>query len=369
MTRITPLGTPAAVLALAASALGTTVPAGAQEPQVDTALYSTMEWRLIGPFRGGRSVAVAGVNGQSGTYYFGGVGGGVWKTEDAGVRWANVSDGFLRTASVGALAVAPSDPNVVYVGMGEHAPRGVTTSHGDGVYRSTDAGATWTHLGLESTRAVSRIVVHPTDPDRVFVAAQGPPYGPAEQRGIFRSHDGGTTWERVLFVNETAGASDLSMDPSNPRILYARVLGPPTRPVGCALWRAGKRNLEEHRRRRHVDPLDPGSPRSDGEGRGERFRCRSEPGLRHDRSGARWGSVPVGRRRTVVDAGERHPRAQVPAVVLHRGVRRSAGREHGVRPQRAVLEVHRRRPHVPIDSGGTRRQPTTCGSTRRTIAT
>ncbi len=184
-------------------------------------MYAPMAWRLIGPFRGGRSVAVAGVSGQPAVYYFGGVGGGVWKTTDAGVSWHNVSDGFLRTASVGAISVAPSDPNVVYVGMGEHAPRGVTTSHGDGVYRSTDAGRTWTHLGLERTRAISRIVVHPGDPDHVYVAAQGPPYGPGEERGVYRSRDGGATWEKILYVGETAGASDLSLDPANPRILYA----------------------------------------------------------------------------------------------------------------------------------------------------
>ena len=188
---------------------------------VDTTLYSTLQWRLVGPFRGGRSVAVAGVRGQPDVYYFGGVGGGVWKTVDRGITWNNVTDGYVGTASVGAIAVAPSDPNVVYAGMGEHAPRGVTTSHGDGVYRSTDAGRTWTHLGLEATRAISRIVVHPTDPDRVWVAAQGSPYGPTQDRGIYRSEDGGKTWTKVLFVSEDAGASDLSMDPTNPRILYA----------------------------------------------------------------------------------------------------------------------------------------------------
>ncbi len=189
--------------------------------QVDPELTSTMSWRLIGPFRGGRSVAVAGVVGDPSTYYFGGVGGGVWKTTDAGTGWNNVSDGFIKTASVGALAVAPSDPNVVYAGMGEHAPRGVTTSHGDGVYRSTDAGKTWTHLGLESTRSISRIVVHPDNPDHVYVAAQGAPYGPNEERGIYRSLNGGLSWDQVLYVNPTAGASELSMDPSNPRVLYA----------------------------------------------------------------------------------------------------------------------------------------------------
>jgi len=212
---------------LAAAAVAAAIVAGpsgaaAQSPApVDTSLYASMHWRLVGPFRGGRSVTVAGVRTQPDVYYFGGVGGGVWKTTDAGITWTNVTDGFLGTASVGAIAVAPSDPNVVYVGMGEHAPRGVTTSHGDGVYRSTDAGRTWTHLGLDATRSISRIVVHPTDPDRVWVAAQGSPYAPTEERGIYRSDDGGKTWTKVLFVSEDAGASDLSMDPTNPRILYA----------------------------------------------------------------------------------------------------------------------------------------------------
>lgn len=193
----------------------------AGDPLVDPAHYATLDWRLVGPFRGGRSVAVAGVPGHDRHYYQGTVGGGVWKTTNAGMSWENVSDGQLRTASVGAITVAPSDPNVVYVGMGEHAPRGVTTSHGDGVYRSTDAGRSWVHLGLDGTRAISRIIVHPTDPDVVYVAAQGAPYGASEERGVYRSHDGGATWERIHYVSETAGASELSMDPTNPRILYA----------------------------------------------------------------------------------------------------------------------------------------------------
>jgi len=188
--------------------------------QFDTALYQAMEWRNIGPFRGGRSVAAAGVPTRRLTYYFGGTGGGVWKTDDAGETWRNVSDGFFRTGSVGAIAVAESDPNVVYVGMGEHAVRGVTTSHGDGVYKSTDAGRTWQNMGLEKTRAISRIRVHPKDADLVYVAAQGAPYGPTEERGIYRSRDGGETWELVLNVDETTGASDLAMDRTNPRILY-----------------------------------------------------------------------------------------------------------------------------------------------------
>ena len=145
----------------------------------------------------------------------------MWKTTDAGTTWRNVTDGQLGTSSVGAVAVAESDPNVVYVGMGEHAIRGVMTSHGDGVYRSTDAGRTWTHLGLDRTRSISRIRIHPDDPDLVYVAAQGAPYGANPERGIYRSEDGGESWELVLAVDENSGASDLAMDMTNPRILYA----------------------------------------------------------------------------------------------------------------------------------------------------
>ena len=191
------------------------------EHAVSPALYQSMSWREIGPFRGGRSVAVTGVPSDPTTYYMGTVGGGIWKTGDAGITWTNVTDGQLGTSSVGALAVAESDPNVVYAGMGEHAVRGVMTSHGDGLYRSTDAGRTWTHLGLEATRHISRIRVHPHDPDLVYVAAQGAAYGANPERGVYRSTDGGGTWELVLFVSDEAGASDLSMDMTNPRILYA----------------------------------------------------------------------------------------------------------------------------------------------------
>ena len=194
-----------------------------EEPEypVDPALMQGMKWRNIGPYRGGRAVAVAGVADDIFTYYMGATGGGVWKTEDGGVSWKNVSDGFFKTGSVGAVEVAASDPNVVYVGMGEAPIRGVTTSHGDGVYKSTDAGKTWTHLGLEKTRQISRIQIHPKNPDVVYVAAQGNQWTTNPERGIYRSTDGGATWALVLHVDEKTGASDLSMDPTNPRILYA----------------------------------------------------------------------------------------------------------------------------------------------------
>jgi len=189
--------------------------------QIDADSFENLHWRNIGPYRGGRVVAVAGVPQKPRTFYFGGVGGGVWQTTDGGETWDNISDGQLKTSSVGAIAVAPSDPNVIYVGMGEHPIRGVMTSHGDGVYKSTDAGRTWRNVGLEKTRHISKIRIHPANPKIVYVAAQGAGYGPTKDRGVYRSQDGGETWEKLLFINETTGPSDLAMDPTNPRILYA----------------------------------------------------------------------------------------------------------------------------------------------------
>jgi len=183
-------------------------------------LLRTLSWRSIGPFRGGRVVAVAGDPVDPAVFYFGACAGGVWKTSDGGTYWENVSDGFLRTAAVGAVAVAESDPNVVYAGMGESTIRG-DVCHGDGVYRSTDAGRTWAHLGLADTRHIGRVRVHPSDPDLVYVAALGHAFGPNRERGVYRSRDGGRAWERVHFASERAGAVDLSMARGNPRILYA----------------------------------------------------------------------------------------------------------------------------------------------------
>ncbi|HKW77595.1 MAG TPA: glycosyl hydrolase [Candidatus Limnocylindria bacterium] len=183
-------------------------------------LLDKLEWRQAGPFRGGRVGAVAGDPKDRNTFYFGSTGGGVWKTQDAGHYWENMSDGFFKRASVGAIAVAGSDPNVVYVGMGESCIRG-NVSHGDGVYRSTDGGKTWAHLGLEKTRNIGKVRVHPGDPDTAYVAALGHAHGANPERGVYRTRDGGKTWKRVLFRNEKAGAIDLSVDANNPRILYA----------------------------------------------------------------------------------------------------------------------------------------------------
>ena len=185
------------------------------------AIFKPLKWRSIGPFRGGRSVAGTGVVGDPKTYYMGTTGGGLWKTEDMGVSWRNISDGYFKTGSVGAIAVAESDPNVVYVGMGEHAVRGVMTHHGDGVYKSTDAGKTWKKIGLDSSQHISRIVVDPKHPNIVFVAAQGALYSRSKERGVYKSIDGGATWKSVLYVDDKTGAAELSMDATNPRILYA----------------------------------------------------------------------------------------------------------------------------------------------------
>jgi len=182
--------------------------------------YEGLEFRNVGPFRGGRVTAVAGVRGQPLVYYFGGTGGGVFKTTDGGSNWTPMSDKDFKTGSVGAIGVAESDPNVIYAGMGEAPIRG-NVSHGDGVYKSTDGGKTWKNVGLKSTYQIARVRVHPRNPDLVYVAALGHVWGSNPERGIFRSKDGGKSWEKVLFVSEKTGASDLCMDPSNPRILYA----------------------------------------------------------------------------------------------------------------------------------------------------
>jgi photosystem II stability/assembly factor-like uncharacterized protein len=190
------------------------------EPSVDPALLSPLEFRSIGPLRGGRSTAVTGIHGNHRTFFMGSTGGGVWVTRDAGLTWRNLSDGYFDVASVGAIDVADSDPNVIWVGTGSACVRG-NASTGNGVYRSLDGGRTWEHAGLDDTGAIARVIVHPRDPDTVWVAALGHPFGPNEERGIFLTRDGGASWEKVLYVSDEVGAVDLSIDPSNPRQLYA----------------------------------------------------------------------------------------------------------------------------------------------------
>jgi photosystem II stability/assembly factor-like uncharacterized protein len=199
------------------------LPIAAPADDIDRSAFpdelKALEWREVGPYRGGRSAAVTGIPGDRQTYYFGSTGGGVWKTQNGGTTWTNVSDGYFG-GSVGAVAVSAWDPNVIYVGLGEKTVRG-NVSPGDGMWKSTDAGDTWSRIGLRDSQHISRIRIHPKNPDLAYAAVMGHLFGPNEQRGVYRTRDGGDTWERILYVNDAAGAVDLAMDPTNPRILYA----------------------------------------------------------------------------------------------------------------------------------------------------
>src|SRR5579872_3843944 len=187
-------------------------------------VFKGMKYRLIGPFRGGRSLTAAGIPGDPTTYYFGATGGGVWKSTDAAMTWSPVFD-KEGTAAIGSIAVSASNPNVLYVGTGEACIRG-NISHGDGVYKTLDGGKTWKNTGLRDSRAIGKVIVNPTNPDIAFVAALGHPFGPNAERGIFRTMDGGKTWEKVLYKDENTGGIDVAFDPHNPNILFA------------ALWQA-----------------------------------------------------------------------------------------------------------------------------------
>ncbi|MFT7377199.1 MAG: photosystem II stability/assembly factor-like uncharacterized protein, partial [Sphingobacteriales bacterium] len=186
---------------------------------VDKATYNTLKYRNIGPFRGGRSAAVTGVAGKPQLFYFGSTGGGVWRTQDGGSTFENISDGYFG-GSVGSVAVSEWDNNVIYVGGGEKTVRG-NVSSGYGIFKSVDAGETWEFKGLPDSRHISRLRIHPKNPDLVYAAVMGDLYKSSEERGVYRSKDGGNTWEGILFANSDAGAVDLLMDPTNPRILYA----------------------------------------------------------------------------------------------------------------------------------------------------
>ena len=195
-----------------------------EESKPEEKAFKGMKYRLVGPFRGGRSLTAAGIPGDPTTYYFGATGGGVWKSTDAAMTWSPVFD-KEGTSAIGSIAVANSNPSVVYVGTGEACIRG-NISHGDGVYKTLDGGKTWKNTGLGDSRAIGKIIVNPTNPDIVFVAALGHPFGPNSERGIFRTTDGGKTWEKVLYKDENTGGIDVAFDPHNPNILFA------------ALWQA-----------------------------------------------------------------------------------------------------------------------------------
>jgi photosystem II stability/assembly factor-like uncharacterized protein len=206
--------------------------------------FGSLEWRSIGPHRGGRVVAVAGHPTERATFYFGGCAGGVWKTTNAGAVWENITDGQLKTSAVGALAVSDSNPNIIYAGMGEATIRS-NVSHGDGVYKSSDGGRTWTNVGLKDSRHIGDIIIHPTNPNVVYVGALGHAWGTNEERGVFRTTDGGATWQKVLYTSNRAGCTDLAMDPNNPHELYANMWVAQRYPhtmlsggEGCGIWKS-----------------------------------------------------------------------------------------------------------------------------------
>src|SRR5229473_1115288 len=202
--------------------------------QIDPGWYKEMRWRMIGPFRGGRTVAAVGVAKQPNVFYIGVNNGGVWRSHDYGRSWTPIFDD-QPSGSIGAIGVSQSDPNIIYVGSGEGLQR-PDLATGDGMYKSTDAGKTWTHLGLRDAQQIPQIVVDPTDPNRLFVAVLGHPYGPNEERGIFRSTDGGRSFQKVLYKNEFTGGIDVIFDPSNPQTVYAALWQAQQGPWENAAW-------------------------------------------------------------------------------------------------------------------------------------
>src|SRR5579862_5331093 len=208
----------AAAAAPEAAAPGAQAPAKIATP-LDASLFKALQWRCIGPYRGGRALAGSGIPGNASTFYFGAVAGGVWKTTNGGETWSSLTDS-TPISSVGALALAPSNPDVIYVGTGEAAPRGDIT-YGDGVYKSVDGGRTWSHVGLNDTRQIGALIVDPKNPDVVLVAALGHAFGPNSERGVYRTTDGGKSWTRVLYRDEQTGAIDVTFDPNDSRTVYA----------------------------------------------------------------------------------------------------------------------------------------------------
>ena len=278
--------------------------------EVPAQVLGDIDFRMVGPSRGGRVTTVTGIPDQPYVFYMGSTGGGVWKTENAGVSWTNLSDKEFAVGSIGAVAVAPSDPNVVYVGTGSACPRG-NISVGNGVYRSTDAGRSWTHVGLEAAGLIGRIVVDPDDPDRAFVAVLGQIFGRSPERGVYLTEDGGQTWTASLQISDATGAVELAMNPANPRELFAAMWQAERKPwtlidggAEGGLYRTRNGGESWERLGGGLPVGLRGTPHWPH--RRVHRRVGTAPGVRarHRRRGARR-SLPERRRRGHLDAGER----------------------------------------------------------------
>ena len=334
-----------------------TTDASAQAPAIDPSLLDAYRWRSIGPNRGGRSIAVSGVKGRPREAYFGAVGGGLWKTTDAGNNWAPVTDGQITSSSVGAVAVSESNPDVVYIGMGESCIRG-NIMPGDGVYKSIDAGKTWANVGFKNSDAISKIRIHPTNPDIVYVASFGLYGGPSEERGVFKSTDGGKTWKRTLFKDAKTGAVDIVIDANNPNVLYA------------ALW-------EAYRIEYQMSSGGPGSGLFKSTDGGETWtEITRNPGLPAGMVGrigvAVSGATPIAstrwsRTRTAASSSPtmparrgrwstppQHPPAR---VLLHARVRRPEQQGRRLHAEHVAVPLHRRRQDAGQDRPGHARRP------------
>ena len=361
----------AATLALTALALagpfgGHSSQTLAQGQAIDPALLDAYRWRSIGPDRGGRSIAVSGVKGRPREAYFGAVGGGLWKTTDAGNNWAPVTDGQITSSSVGAVAVSDSNPDIVYIGMGENCIRG-NIMPGDGVYKSSDAGKTWAHVGFRDVDAISKIRIHPTNPDIVYVAAFGLYYGPSEERGVFKSTDGGKSWKRTLFKDAAQRRGRHRDRRQQSQRAVRGVVGGVSHRVPDVVRRSGQRPLQVHRRRRDVE-RDHAQPRH-AAGRGRPHRHRQHQGgfesrLRAGRERKRR-PVRVGRCGRFVEVDQQIARGASARLLLHPRVRRpeQQGRrlhaEHGAVPldrrrqdHGAGRPEHARRPSRPLGRSG-----------------
>ena len=230
----------------ACAALALSILACPAAETVNPALWSGLKYRMIGPERGGRVTTVTGVPSQPNTFYMGSTGGGVWKTTDAGHTWVNVSDGQIPLGSMGAIEVSLSDPNVIYAGTGSSKIRS-NVSIGRGIYKSTDAGKTWTFAGLRDVGQIATVRVHPTNPDMVWVAALGNPFADNPERGVYRTTDGGKNWQKVLHISDSAGAADLELQPGSPNVALRLHVARPAQAVDHHQRRARRRHLQEHR--------------------------------------------------------------------------------------------------------------------------